>query len=99
MNELEDKHVGLVKAINDGEGLLATKEAELVRLRDEERALEDKDVASSHDLDSTAYVSPPVIYHLPSELACSLRLQICRSLGFEPVIDKEGNLLKILVRE
>ena len=28
-----------------------------------------------------------------------LRLQICRSLGFEPVIDKNGNVIKILVRE
>lgn len=28
-----------------------------------------------------------------------LRLQICRSLGFEPVLDKRGNVAKILVRE
>ena len=54
MNELEDTRMGLGKAINDGEGLLASKEAELLRLREEERALEDKDVASDHDLDSTA---------------------------------------------
>lgn len=54
MNELEDTRMGLCKAINDGEGLLASKEAELVRLREEERQLEDKDVASDHDLDSTA---------------------------------------------
>ncbi|KIJ44143.1 hypothetical protein M422DRAFT_47619 [Sphaerobolus stellatus SS14] len=80
MNELEDQRLQFGKMINDGEGLLASKEAELMRLREEERALEDKDVASDHDLDSTA-----------------LRLQICRSLGFEPVM-KDGNVVKILVR-
>ncbi|KAF8590528.1 hypothetical protein K439DRAFT_1657306 [Ramaria rubella] len=81
MNELEDSRMSLVKAINDGEGLLASKEAELLRLREEERTLEDKDITSDHELDSTA-----------------LRLQIFRSLGFEPVLDETGSVAKILVR-
>lgn len=54
MNALEDKRMGLGKAINDTEGLLLSKETELLRLREEERLLEDKDVALDHDLDSTA---------------------------------------------
>ncbi|KAF8520211.1 hypothetical protein BU17DRAFT_89209 [Hysterangium stoloniferum] len=81
MNDIEDTRMGLGKAINDAEGLLASKEAELLRLRDEERAFENMDVTSDHELDSTA-----------------LRLQICRSLGFEPILDKHGNVAKILVR-
>ncbi|KAF8507273.1 hypothetical protein JB92DRAFT_2815488 [Gautieria morchelliformis] len=81
MNELEDTRMGLGKAINDGEGLLASREAELLRLREQERVLEDKDVALDHNLDST-----------------TLRLQICRSLGFEPVLDEAGTVIKMLVR-
>ncbi|GJJ12196.1 hypothetical protein Clacol_006437 [Clathrus columnatus] len=81
LNELEDSRMSLGKAINDGEALLASKEVELLRLREEERALEGKDVAVDHNLDSTA-----------------LRLQICRNLGFEPVLDNNNNVVKILVR-
>jgi len=81
MNDIEDTRMGLGKAINDSEGFLASKEAELLRLRDEERAFENMDVTSDHELDSTA-----------------LRLQLCRSLGFEPILDKQGNVAKILVR-
>lgn len=55
INELEDSRMGLGKAIVDAEGLLATKEVELLRLREEERALEGGDASVDHNLDSTAY--------------------------------------------
>jgi kinetochore protein Spc24, fungi type len=48
--------MGLGKVTNHGEGLLASKEAELLPLREQERALEDKDVALEHNLDSTTWV-------------------------------------------
>ena len=56
INELEDTGMGLGKVINHGEGLLASKEAELLSLREQERALEDKEVALDHNLDSTTWV-------------------------------------------
>ncbi|PCH38382.1 Spc24-domain-containing protein [Wolfiporia cocos MD-104 SS10] len=54
INELDGQRLQLVKAINDAESALASKEAELARLKEELRALEEYDSAAEHDLDSTA---------------------------------------------
>ena len=54
MNDLDATRLSLAKAINDAEGALAGKEAELARLKKETRALETSDPAADHDLDGTA---------------------------------------------
>ncbi len=54
MNDLDATRLSLAKAINDAEGALAGKEAELTRLKEETRALEMSDPAAEHDLDATA---------------------------------------------
>lgn len=54
MNDLDATRLSLAKAINDAEGALAGKEAELARLKEETRALEMSDPAAEHDLDATA---------------------------------------------
>ncbi|KZP20867.1 hypothetical protein FIBSPDRAFT_911025 [Athelia psychrophila] len=83
INELESSRLSLAKAINDAESELASTEAELTRLKDEARTLEEYDPASEHEkeLDGTA-----------------MRLQIYKGLGFEPVADKDGRLNKMLIR-
>ncbi|GBE82407.1 putative kinetochore protein [Sparassis crispa] len=81
LNDLDATRLQLAKAINDAEGALASKEAELARLKDEARALEEADSAAEHDLDATA-----------------LRLAMYKGLGFEPVMDKEGHVSKMLIR-
>ena len=45
-----------MKAINEAESALASKEAELARLKDELYELEQEDPAAEHKLDATAYV-------------------------------------------
>ncbi|KAI0781134.1 hypothetical protein BD413DRAFT_703414, partial [Trametes elegans] len=81
MNDLDATRLSLAKAINDAEGALAGKEAELARLKEETRALESSDPAAEHDLDATA-----------------LRLAMYKGFGFEPIVDKEGRITKMLVR-
>ena len=54
MNDLDATRLSLAKAINDAEGALAGKEAELARLKEETRALETSDPATEHELDATA---------------------------------------------
>lgn len=54
MNDLDATRLSLAKAINDAEGALAGKEAELTRLKEETHALEMSDPAAEHDLDATA---------------------------------------------
>ncbi|KAF7966205.1 hypothetical protein HWV62_39694 [Athelia sp. TMB] len=83
INDLETSRLSLAKAINDAESSLASKEAELARLKEEARTLEEYDPAAEHekDLDGT-----------------TLRLQLFKGLGFEPVADKDGRLNKMLVR-
>ncbi|TBU32250.1 hypothetical protein BD309DRAFT_923446 [Dichomitus squalens] len=53
MNDLDATRLSLAKAINDAEGALAGKEAELARLKEETRVLETSDPAADHDLDAT----------------------------------------------
>ncbi|KAJ3492329.1 hypothetical protein NLI96_g2 [Meripilus lineatus] len=81
LNELDASRLSLAKAINDAESALASKEAELTRLKESIRTLEDSDPAAEHDLDAT-----------------SLRLALYKGLGFEPVVDQQGRLSKMLVR-
>ncbi|THH14714.1 hypothetical protein EW146_g5661 [Bondarzewia mesenterica] len=54
LNELDAGGISLAKAINDAESALAQKQAELTRLKEEARALEESDPAAEHDLDGTA---------------------------------------------
>ncbi|KAJ7285676.1 hypothetical protein C8J57DRAFT_1285518 [Mycena rebaudengoi] len=65
------------------EGLMASKEAELAGLKDESRRLEDYDPAAEHEKELDGTV---------------LRLQIYKGLGFEPILDKHGNVTRMLVR-
>ncbi|OBZ75700.1 putative kinetochore protein spc24 [Grifola frondosa] len=81
MNDLDVTRLSLAKAINDAESALASKEAELARLKEETRILEMSDPAAEHELDATA-----------------LRLAMYKGLGFEPVIDKDGHMIKMLIR-
>lgn len=54
LNELDASRLSLAKAINDAESALASKEAELTRLKESIRTLEDSDPAAEHDLDATS---------------------------------------------
>ncbi|KAI0928368.1 hypothetical protein AcW1_005633 [Taiwanofungus camphoratus] len=54
LNDLDATRLSLVKAINDAESALASKEAELARLKEETRLLEESDSAAEHGLDATA---------------------------------------------
>jgi len=54
LNQLDATGLSLAKAINDAESALASKEAELARLKEELRTLEASDSAAEHDLDGTA---------------------------------------------
>lgn len=55
LNELDGTRLSLAKAISDAEGLAASKEAELARLKEEARQLEEYDPALEHEreLDGT----------------------------------------------
>lgn len=53
LNHLDATRLSLAKAINDAESMLASKEAELTRLKEEARVLEESDPAAEHDLDGT----------------------------------------------
>ena len=56
LNDLDANRLQLAKAINDAESALASKEAELARLKQEMTELEQSDPAAEHDLDATALV-------------------------------------------
>ncbi|KDQ59439.1 hypothetical protein JAAARDRAFT_33002 [Jaapia argillacea MUCL 33604] len=80
---LDKTRLSLMKAINDAESSLAGKEAELGQLKEEARRLEESDPAAEHE----------------SELdGTTLRLAIFKGMGFEPVVDKNGNPVKMLIR-
>lgn len=61
VNALDATGLQLVKAINDAQSALASKEAELARLKEEARMLEESDPAAEaeSDLDGTACVVSP----------------------------------------
>ncbi|KAG6897298.1 hypothetical protein C0992_002740 [Termitomyces sp. T32_za158] len=82
LNDLDRTKLDLMKSISDMESLVANQEAELTKLKDEARRLEEYDPALEHQ----------------KELGGSaLRLRMYEKLGFEPVFDKEGVLVKMLV--
>lgn len=49
LNELDATRLSLAKAINDAESSLASKEAELAKLREDARVLEECDPAVEHE--------------------------------------------------
>ncbi|KAG2158455.1 uncharacterized protein EDB93DRAFT_1077261 [Suillus bovinus] len=83
LNELDGSRLSLAKAIRDAEGSLASKEAELAALKEQARSLEESDPAKDHQAQLDG---------------SALRLKIYRGLGFEPVVDKDGRVTKMLVR-
>lgn len=54
LNELDSLRSSLAKSINDGEGTIANKEAELGRLKEEWAQQEASDPAMGHELDGTS---------------------------------------------
>ena len=54
LNELDGQKLSLMKAINDAESLLASKEAELARLKEDMRMLEELDPTAEFGSDATA---------------------------------------------
>lgn len=109
LEELDNKQMSLGKAINEAEGALASKEAEFARLKEELTALEEEDPAADHALDATAYVLlsaidlyvREVMQRLADACGCvrRLRLQLYRGLGFEPVMERNGQMKKMLIRQ
>jgi len=83
MNELDSSRLSLAKAISDTETLAASREAELSALKEEARRLELYDPAAEHEKELDGSV---------------LRLAIFKGMGFEPIVDKDGSINKMLVR-
>ncbi|KAJ7109208.1 hypothetical protein C8R44DRAFT_801902 [Mycena epipterygia] len=83
LNELDISSLSLAKSIKEAEGVVASKEGELTALKEKARRLEDYDPAAEHEKELDG---------------TALRLQIYKGLGFEPILDKHGNLAKMLVR-
>jgi len=54
LQDLEEQQVSLGKATNESQDTLRDKEAQVVRMRGEERDLEVREEAEDHDLDSSA---------------------------------------------
>ncbi|KAF9476323.1 hypothetical protein BDN70DRAFT_882571 [Pholiota conissans] len=83
LNDLDKSRLSLAKAISDAETLLGSKDAELSALKDEARRLEVYDPATDHE----------------NELdGTTLRLQFFKGMGFEPINDKNGRAVKMIVR-
>lgn len=57
MNALDETRLSLIKAINDAEGALAGKEAELARVQEELKNLKESDPSAEHNLNATACVA------------------------------------------
>jgi kinetochore protein Spc24 len=53
LNYLDAARLSFVKALNDAESAVASKQAELTRLKEELRQLEQSDPAAEHELDGT----------------------------------------------
>ncbi|KAF9653035.1 hypothetical protein BDM02DRAFT_3265692 [Thelephora ganbajun] len=83
INEHDSNRRSHLKAIDNAEGILTAKESELGALKEKLRGLETKDVAKE------------VAGGLDSS---ALRLEIWRAMGFEPIVDSSGRVLKIIVR-
>ncbi|KAL1748120.1 hypothetical protein HDZ31DRAFT_60654 [Schizophyllum fasciatum] len=83
MNELEDARINLQKAASDLDDKQMATQASLALWR--------KKLASLNELDQ-------VSQHLEDVDSSVLRLQFFRGLGFEPLLDEDLNLSKVLVR-
>jgi kinetochore protein Spc24 len=61
LNHLDGARLSLAKALNDAESAVASKQAELTRLKEELRQLEESDPAAEHEheLDGTPWVRRP----------------------------------------
>ncbi|KAH9484041.1 putative kinetochore protein spc24 [Psilocybe cubensis] len=82
LNELDGTKISLAKAISDAETALGSKEAELSALKEDARKLEVYDPAAEHEKELDG---------------STLRLAIYKAIGFEPILDKNGNIKKMLV--
>lgn len=51
LNNLDAARISLAKSLNDAESAIASKQAELTRLKEELRQLEESDPAAEHELD------------------------------------------------
>jgi len=83
LNELDSTKLSMAKAISDSEALLTNKEAELAALKEEARRLELYD---------------PAVEHGKELDGTALRLAFYRGLGFMPVVNKDGDVSKMLVQ-
>ncbi|KAF7295072.1 hypothetical protein MIND_01045500 [Mycena indigotica] len=83
LSALDDNRLSLGKSIKETERLVASKEDELATLKEKVIQLEDQD---------------PVAEHQRELDSAALRLMIYKQLGFEPVVDKQGRVTKMLVR-
>ncbi|KAL1680829.1 hypothetical protein EV122DRAFT_275767 [Schizophyllum commune] len=83
MNELEDARINLQKAASDLDDKQMATQASLALWR--------KKLASLNELDQ-------VSQHLEDVDSSVLRLQLFRGLGFEPLLDDDHRVLKMLVR-
>ncbi|KAG8705314.1 hypothetical protein FRC08_001729 [Ceratobasidium sp. 394] len=84
LSSLNEAQFKVVKAINDAEGVLTSRQNERVRARGELSSWEAKDVDKevANGLDTYA-----------------LRIRLSKELGFEPVVDKAtGKITKVIVR-
>lgn len=100
LDDLDATGLSLAKAISDAETLLANREAELAGLKDEARRLETYDSANEHEkeLDGSAYVVFTFLTLVDCYVECRLRLALYKGLGFTPVVNKDGDIRKMLVR-
>ncbi|ESK93010.1 hypothetical protein Moror_8913 [Moniliophthora roreri MCA 2997] len=83
LNELDRFKLSLAKSISDAEEQLASREAELTSLKEEARGLEDYDPALDHEKELDG---------------TALRLTIYKGLGFEPLVERDGSVSKMLIR-
>jgi len=54
LNHLDAARISLAKALNDADSSVTSKQAELTRLKEELRELEESDSAAEYELDGTA---------------------------------------------
>ncbi|KAF8201465.1 hypothetical protein BJ912DRAFT_1019420 [Pholiota molesta] len=83
LNDLDGSRLSLAKAISDAETMLGSKDAELSALKDEARRLEVYDPAADHEKELDGN---------------NLRLALFKGIGFEPIVDKNGGAIKMIVR-
>ncbi|KAJ7090041.1 hypothetical protein C8R43DRAFT_1050445 [Mycena crocata] len=83
INQLDISGLSLAKSIKETEGEVASKEGELADMKETARRLEDYDPAAEHEKDLDG---------------TAVRLKFYKQLGFEPVLNKHGNVDKMLVR-